>query len=96
MFAADSSALPDPSIDPTPSAAPPPPRRALLVLEDGRTFRGHAFGAVGEAFGEAVFATAMSGYQELLTDPSYHRQVVIATAPDVNPGCARHDAGVRR
>ena len=83
MFAADSSAPPDPSIDPTPSAAPPPPRCALLVLEDGRTFRGHAFGAVGETFGEAVFATAMSGYQELLTDPSYHRQVVIATAPHI-------------
>ena len=83
MFAADSSAPPDPSIDPTPSAAPPPPRRALLVLEDGRTFSGHAFGAVGETFGEAVFATAMSGYQELLTDPSYHRQVVIATAPHI-------------
>ncbi len=37
---------------------------AILVLEDGRTFRGHAFGAIGETFGEAVFATAMSGYQE--------------------------------
>ncbi len=56
---------------------------ALLVLEDGRTFRGSAFGAVGETFGEAVFATAMSGYQETLTDPSYHRQVVVATAPHI-------------
>ncbi len=83
MFAADSSAPPDPSIDRSTPPAPPPPRRALLVLEDGRTFRGHAFGAVGETFGEAVFATAMSGYQELLTDPSYHRQVVIATAPHI-------------
>ena len=83
MFATDSSAPPDPSIDPTPSGISPPPRRALLVLEDGRTFRGRAFGAVGETFGEAVFATAMSGYQELLTDPSYHRQVVIATAPHI-------------
>ena len=64
-----------------PSRAPALP--ALLVLEDGRTFSGHAFGAVGETFGEAVFATAMSGYQELLTDPSYHRQVVIATAPHI-------------
>ena len=59
--------------------APP----AILVLEDGRTFRGRAFGAVGETFGEAVFATAMSGYQETLTDPSYHRQVVVATAPHI-------------
>jgi carbamoyl-phosphate synthase small subunit len=56
---------------------------ALLVLEDGRTFQGRAFGAIGETFGEAVFATGMSGYQETLTDPSYHRQVVIATAPHI-------------
>ena len=83
MFAADSSAPPDPSIDRLTPPDPPPPHGALLVLEDGRTFRGHAFGAVGETFGEAVFATAMSGYQELLTDPSYHRQVVIATAPHI-------------
>ena len=59
------------------------PRPAILVLEDGRTFRGRAFGAVGETFGEAVFATGMSGYQETLTDPSYHRQVVVATAPHI-------------
>jgi carbamoyl-phosphate synthase small subunit len=58
-------------------------RPALLVLEDGRTFHGSAFGAVGETFGEAVFATGMSGYQETLTDPSYHRQVVVATAPHI-------------
>jgi carbamoyl-phosphate synthase small subunit len=56
---------------------------ALLVLEDGRTFCGRAFGAIGETFGEAVFATGMSGYQETLTDPSYYRQVVIATAPHI-------------
>jgi carbamoyl-phosphate synthase small subunit len=56
---------------------------ALLVLEDGRTFRGEAFGAVGESVGEAVFATGMTGYQETLTDPSYHRQVVVMTAPHV-------------
>jgi len=56
---------------------------ALLVLEDGRTFRGRPFGAAGETFGEAVFATGMSGYQETLTDPSYHRQVVVATAPHI-------------
>jgi carbamoyl-phosphate synthase small subunit len=70
MFAAESSA---------PTGSPP----ALLVLEDGRTFRGRSFGAVGETFGEAAFVTAMSGYQETLTDPSYHRQVVIATAPHI-------------
>jgi len=58
-------------------------RRAILVLEDGRTFRGRAYGAIGETFGEAVFATGMSGYQEKLTDTSYYRQVVGATAPHI-------------
>jgi carbamoyl-phosphate synthase small subunit len=58
-------------------------QQALLVLEDGRTFHGEAFGAPGETFGEAVFSTGMSGYQETLTDPSYHRQVVVMTAPHV-------------
>jgi carbamoyl-phosphate synthase small subunit len=56
---------------------------ALLVLEDGRTFRGTAYGAMGETFGEAVFNTGMTGYQETLTDPSYHRQVVVMTAPHI-------------
>jgi carbamoyl-phosphate synthase small subunit len=56
---------------------------AVLVLEDGRVMHGHAYGAVGETFGEAVFSTGMTGYQETLTDPSYHRQVVIMTAPHV-------------
>jgi carbamoyl-phosphate synthase small subunit len=56
---------------------------ALLVLEDGRTFHGAAYGAVGETFGEAVFNTGMTGYQETLTDPSYHRQVVVMTAPHI-------------
>ena len=56
---------------------------AILVLEDGRTFRGTSYGAVGETFGEAVFCTAMTGYQETLTDPSYHRQVVVMTAPHI-------------
>ncbi|WP_230208233.1 glutamine-hydrolyzing carbamoyl-phosphate synthase small subunit [Microlunatus sp. Gsoil 973] len=56
---------------------------AILVLEDGRSFSGYSFGAAGETFGEAVFQTGMSGYQETLTDPSYHRQVVVATAPHI-------------
>jgi carbamoyl-phosphate synthase small subunit len=56
---------------------------AILVLEDGRTFHGEAYGAVGETFGEAVFNTGMTGYQETLTDPSYHRQVVVMTAPHI-------------
>lgn len=55
--------------------------RAVLVLEDGTAFHGRAFGATGEAFGEAVFNTGMSGYQEVLTDPSYAGQVVTMTAP---------------
>jgi carbamoyl-phosphate synthase small subunit len=57
------------------------PAQALLVLEDGAVFQGRAFGAPGEAFGEAVFNTAMAGYQEVLTDPSYIRQIVAMTAP---------------
>ena len=57
------------------------PRPALLVLEDGSAFRGKSFGAEGEAFGEAVFNTAMSGYQEVLTDPSYIGQIVTMTSP---------------
>ncbi|WP_068258505.1 glutamine-hydrolyzing carbamoyl-phosphate synthase small subunit [Janibacter limosus] len=56
---------------------------AVLVLEDGRTFTGTAYGAVGETVGEAVFSTGMTGYQETLTDPSYRGQVVVMTAPHV-------------
>ncbi|GHC10657.1 glutamine-hydrolyzing carbamoyl-phosphate synthase small subunit [Streptomyces albogriseolus] len=70
---------------------------AVLVLEDGRIFRGRAYGAVGETFGEAVFSTGMTGYQETLTDPSYHRQVVVMTAPHVgNTGVNDEDAESRR
>jgi carbamoyl-phosphate synthase small subunit len=70
---------------------------AALVLEDGRTFLGHSFGAVGETVGEAVFSTGMTGYQETLTDPSYHRQVVVMTAPHVgNTGWNDEDDESRR
>ena len=70
---------------------------ALLVLEDGRTFEGEAYGAVGETFGEAVFSTGMTGYQETLTDPSYHRQVVVMTAPHIgNTGVNDEDPESRR
>jgi carbamoyl-phosphate synthase small subunit len=70
---------------------------ALLVLEDGRTFHGETFGAEGETFGEAVFSTGMSGYQETLTDPSYHRQVVVMTAPHIgNTGMNDDDPESRR
>jgi len=70
---------------------------AVLVLEDGRSFRGDAYGAVGETVGEAVFSTGMSGYQETLTDPSYHRQVVVMTAPHIgNTGINDEDDESRR
>jgi len=70
-----------------PATTPTAERRervpAVYVLEDGRVFRGQAYGAIGETFGEAVFNTGMTGYQETLTDPSYHRQVVAMTAPQI-------------
>ncbi|GFG64530.1 carbamoyl-phosphate synthase small chain [Mycobacterium kubicae] len=70
--------------------------RALLVLEDGRIFTGTPFGAIGQTLGEAVFSTGMSGYQETLTDPSYHRQIVVATAPQIgNTGWNGEDAESR-
>ncbi len=70
--------------------------KALLVLEDGRVFTGTPFGKVGQTLGEAVFSTGMSGYQETLTDPSYHRQIVVATAPQIgNTGWNAEDAESR-
>jgi len=70
---------------------------AILVLEDGRTFRGDAYGALGETYGEAVFTTGMTGYQETLTDPSYHRQVVVMTAPHIgNTGVNDEDPESRQ
>lgn len=56
---------------------------ALLVLEDGTTFRGRSFGAMGESAGEVVFNTGMTGYQEILTDPSYRGQMVVMTYPHI-------------
>ncbi|MGZ4618364.1 MAG: glutamine-hydrolyzing carbamoyl-phosphate synthase small subunit [Frankiaceae bacterium] len=77
-----------------PRLARPP---AVLVLEDGRSFRGEAFGALGHTTGEAVFATGMTGYQETLTDPSYHGQVVVQTAPHIgNTGMNDEDPESRR
>lgn len=71
-------------------------QQAVLVLEDGRVYTGTPFGAVGQTLGEAVFSTGMSGYQETLTDPSYHRQIVIATAPQIgNTGWNHEDAESR-
>lgn len=66
--------------------------KALLVLEDGRTFAGKPFGASGKTLGEIVFATGMTGYQETLTDPSYAGQIVVQTAPHIgNTGVNRTD-----
>ena len=56
---------------------------AILALADGRIFRGRAFGAIGEAVGEVVFNTSMTGYQEVLTDPSYKGQIVCMTYPQI-------------
>jgi carbamoyl-phosphate synthase small subunit len=70
---------------------------ALLVLRDGRVFRGQALGAEGEAGGEIVFNTAMSGYQEILTDPSYRGQIVVMTYPMIgNYGLNAEDVESRR
>jgi carbamoyl-phosphate synthase small subunit len=70
---------------------------AILVLEDGRTFRGAAYGSRGETFGEAVFTTGMTGYQETLSDPSFHRQVVVQTTPHIgNTGVNDEDPESRR
>ncbi len=72
-------------------------KKAILVLEDGRTFRGESFGAEGEIFGEMVFNTSMSGYQEILTDPSYAGQIVCMTYPLIgNYGVNEEDTESRR
>src|SRR3982751_6674643 len=72
-------------------------KKAILVLETGRTFRGASFGAEGETFGEIVFNTSMSGYQEILTDPSYAGQIVCMTYPLIgNYGVNTDDVESRR
>jgi len=72
-------------------------REAILALADGRVFRGCAFGAIGETVGEVVFNTAMTGYQEVLTDPSYKGQLVCMTYPEIgNVGVNREDVESRR
>jgi carbamoyl-phosphate synthase small subunit len=72
-------------------------KKAILVLEDGRTFHGASFGADGETFGEMVFNTSMSGYQEILTDPSYAGQIVCMTYPLIgNYGVNEEDVESRK
>ena len=71
--------------------------KAFLVLDDGAIFEGESWACTGETFGEAVFATAMTGYQETLTDPSYHRQVVVMTSPHIgNTGMNHEDEESRK
>jgi carbamoyl-phosphate synthase small subunit len=78
-------------------SAPTANRPAILALADGTVFRGIAFGAEGEAGGEVVFNTAMTGYQEILTDPSYHEQLVAMTYPEIgNVGVNREDVEARK
>ncbi|MFZ8978831.1 MAG: glutamine-hydrolyzing carbamoyl-phosphate synthase small subunit [Candidatus Nanopelagicales bacterium] len=78
-------------------AEPPVSTSAVLVLEDGRIFRGRSYGAIGSTLGEAVFSTGMTGYQETLTDPSYRGQVVVMTAPHVgNTGMNDEDPESRQ
>ncbi|MCL2141104.1 MAG: carbamoyl phosphate synthase small subunit, partial [Dehalococcoidia bacterium] len=65
---------------------------AMLLLEDGSIYEGQSFGATENACGEVVFNTSMSGYQEMLTDPANHRQIVISTYPLVgNYGTNEYD-----
>jgi carbamoyl-phosphate synthase small subunit len=80
-----------------PSALFPARPQAMLALADGTVFRGRAFGAMGHATGEVVFNTAMTGYQEILTDPSYAGQIVTLTYPHIgNVGVNPEDAESRR
>ena len=66
--------------------------KAILVLEDGKVFTGHSYGAEGHTLGEVVFCTGMTGYQETLTDPSYAGQIVVQTAPHIgNTGVNKRD-----
>ena len=75
----------------------PPSQRAVLVLEDGSVYEGHAFGARRSAHGEVVFNTSMTGYQEMLTDPSYAGQIVMPTYPLIgNYGINERDFESRR
>ncbi len=85
------------AVSPGQPGAPQRDWPAVLVLEDGTTFHGTGFGARGEAFGEMVFNTGMTGYQETLTDPSYCRQIVAMTAPHIgNTGVNDTDPESRR
>ncbi len=69
--------------------------QAILALEDGRVFRGKGYGAKGECYGEVVFNTSITGYQEIFTDPSYAGQIVVLTNPEIgNYGTNPEDSEV--
>ena len=71
--------------------------QAILALEDGRVFRGKGYGAKGECYGEVVFNTSITGYQEIFTDPSYAGQIVVLTNPEIgNYGTNPEDAEATR
>src|SRR5271163_4643223 len=71
--------------------------QAILALEDGRVFRGKGYGAKGECYGEVVFNTSITGYQEIFTDPSYSGQIVVLTTPEIgNYGANAYDQEAAR
>src|SRR5437879_117298 len=71
--------------------------QAILALEDGRVFRGKGYGAKGECYGEVVFNTSITGYQEIFTDPSYSGQIVVLTNPEIgNYGTNQEDSEATR
>ena len=71
--------------------------QAILALEDGRIFRGKGYGAKGECYGEVVFNTSITGYQEIFTDPSYAGQIVVLTNPEIgNYGTNPEDSEATR
>ena len=65
--------------------------QAILALEDGRVFRGKGYGAKGECYGEVVFNTSITGYQEIFTDPSYSGQIVVLTNPEIGNYGTNHE-----
>src|SRR3954451_10796017 len=84
--------MPREDLEPSPPPVSRPGQRAVLALEDGTVFQGRSFGRAGKTTGEVVFNTALAGYQEVLTDPSYAGQIVTMTYPHIgNYGVNRED-----
>ena len=73
------------------------PKKSILVLEDSSTYEGKNFGAIGTSFGEIVFNTSMTGYQEIITDPSYAGQIITFTYPEIgNYGTNKSDVEAKK